>query len=111
MEHHGNDVCGGSCVDARRISGTIPTVEILTQWRRPVASRVAIPAILGDALGTVPPDPHGHHNGSQSRSIFFCRRFYVLHNRSTALLWSIKNKAELQYCSLLCININLVRIL
>jgi hypothetical protein len=28
-EHHGDDVCGESCVDARRISGTIPTVEKL----------------------------------------------------------------------------------
>ncbi len=26
MEHHGDDVCGGSCVDSQRISGTIPTV-------------------------------------------------------------------------------------
>ena len=24
--HHGGDVCGGSCVDARRISSTIPIV-------------------------------------------------------------------------------------
>jgi hypothetical protein len=24
-EHHDDDVCGKSCVDARRISGTIPT--------------------------------------------------------------------------------------
>jgi hypothetical protein len=29
MEHHGNDVCGGSCVDARRDSHAIPTVENL----------------------------------------------------------------------------------
>jgi hypothetical protein len=29
MEHHGDDVCGGSCVDARRISGTISTIENL----------------------------------------------------------------------------------
>ena len=28
-EHHGDDVCGESCVDARWISGTIPTVEKL----------------------------------------------------------------------------------
>jgi len=26
MAHHGNDVCGGSCVDARQNSLTIPTV-------------------------------------------------------------------------------------
>ena len=26
MEHHGDDVCGGSCVDARWISQTIPTL-------------------------------------------------------------------------------------
>jgi hypothetical protein len=26
MEHHGDDVYGGSCVDARRISGTILTI-------------------------------------------------------------------------------------
>ena len=26
MEHHGDDVCGGSCVDARQNSCTIPTV-------------------------------------------------------------------------------------
>ncbi len=25
-EHHGDDVYGGSCVDARRISGTLPTL-------------------------------------------------------------------------------------
>jgi hypothetical protein len=25
---------------------------------------------MGDVLGVVPPDPHGHQNGSQSRSIF-----------------------------------------
>ena len=25
-EHLGDDACGGSCVDAQRISGTIPTV-------------------------------------------------------------------------------------
>ena len=25
-DHHGDDVCGGSCVDARLISGTILTV-------------------------------------------------------------------------------------
>jgi hypothetical protein len=25
-EHYGDDVCGGSCVDARQISCTIPTV-------------------------------------------------------------------------------------
>ena len=29
MAHHGDDFCGGSCVDARRISGTIPTIENL----------------------------------------------------------------------------------
>ncbi len=28
-EHHGNDVCVGSCVDARQNSRTIPTVENL----------------------------------------------------------------------------------
>ena len=26
MEHHGDAVCGGSCVDSWQISGTIPTV-------------------------------------------------------------------------------------
>jgi hypothetical protein len=26
MEHHGDDVCGGSCVDARQNLSTIPTV-------------------------------------------------------------------------------------
>jgi len=40
------------------------------------------PVVLGDALGTVPPDLHGHRNGSRSRSILFCHRFDVLHNRS-----------------------------
>jgi len=29
MEHHGDDVCGGSCVDARQNSRAIPTVEKL----------------------------------------------------------------------------------
>ena len=29
MAHHGDDVCGGSCVGARRNLSTIPTVEIL----------------------------------------------------------------------------------
>ena len=73
-----------------------------------MASWVALdrPAGLGDALGIVPPGLHGHRNGSQSMSIFFCRRFYVLHNHSqTTMLWSIKNKAELYYCSLLCITL------
>jgi len=27
--HHGDDVCGGSCVGARRNSSTIPTIENL----------------------------------------------------------------------------------
>jgi hypothetical protein len=27
-------------------------------------------AVLGSALGTMTPDPHGHRNGLQSRSIF-----------------------------------------
>ena len=26
MEHHGDDVCGGSCVDVQWISHTIPTI-------------------------------------------------------------------------------------
>ena len=29
MKHHGDEVCGGSCVDVRRISRTIPTVDYL----------------------------------------------------------------------------------
>jgi len=29
MEHHGDDVCGGSCVDVRQISRTIPTIDYL----------------------------------------------------------------------------------
>ena len=28
------------------------------------------PDVLGDVLGIVPPDLHGHRNGQQSRSIF-----------------------------------------
>ena len=32
------------------------------------------PAVLGNALGTVPPDPHGHRNGSRSRCMFFCHQ-------------------------------------
>ena len=42
---------------------------------RPMAASSGIegsprPAVLGDVLGTVPPDPHGHQNCSQSRCIF-----------------------------------------
>jgi hypothetical protein len=59
--------------------------------------------IMGNTLGIVPPDPHGHRNGLQSRFIFFFCRFYVLHNCSyTTMLWFIKIKAKLYYCSLLC---------
>ena len=27
MEHHGDDVCGGSCVDSQQNLSTIPTVK------------------------------------------------------------------------------------
>jgi hypothetical protein len=30
------------------------------------------PASLGDVLGTVPLDPHGHRKGQRSSCIFFC---------------------------------------
>ena len=33
MEHHGDDVCGGKCVDAWQISCTVPTVEKLRGGR------------------------------------------------------------------------------
>jgi hypothetical protein len=33
MAHHGDDVCGGSCVGRRRNFGTIPTVKILRSRR------------------------------------------------------------------------------
>ncbi len=37
--------------------------------------RVALdlPYWVMDVLGIVPPDPHGHRNGSRSRCMFFCR--------------------------------------
>ena len=57
------------------------------------------PAVLGDALGTVPPDPHGHRNG------FFCCQFNVLNNCSyTIMLWQIKINPSYYYSSL-CINV------
>ena len=47
------------------------TGRILARWRRSVASRVSPrPAVLGDAFGNVPPDPHGHRNGQQISCIF-----------------------------------------
>jgi hypothetical protein len=30
MEHYGDDICEGSCVDVRRISRTIPTIGYLS---------------------------------------------------------------------------------
>ena len=44
------------------VAGVSPLVGL---WTRP--------AVLGDVLGTVPPDPHGHRNGSPTRCMFFCR--------------------------------------
>ena len=69
--------------------------QVLTQWQCMMASRVALDLtywamrsalynlicmaiemackagpIMGNALGTVQPDPHGHRNGLQSRFIF-----------------------------------------
>ena len=41
-EHHGDDVCGGSCVDAGRISGNISTCRKSTGWEFFVPARTLI---------------------------------------------------------------------
>ena len=67
------------------------------------------PDVLDNMLGTVPPGPHGHRNGQQSRSIFSVVDFMTcitVAKRPCYCLLKIKPSI---YYSLLCIN--LVRIL
>ena len=59
------------------------TGQILARWWRPVASRVALDLpywAMCSALYHL--KPHGNRNGQQSRCIFFCHRFYVVHKCS-----------------------------
>jgi hypothetical protein len=64
------------------------------------------PAVLGEALGIVQPDPHVHQNGSQSKSFFsvldFMSCMTVAKQPCNGL---IKIFDELKYCSLLSINV------
>ncbi len=78
------------------------TGQILAQWQRLMASRVALDLLLWamrSALYRL--IRMAIEMASEVGAFVQCHRLYVLHNRSkTTMLWSFESKAELQYCSL-----------
>ena len=60
------------------------------------------PAVLGYVLSTVPPDPHGHRNGSRSRCIF---SFVNLISWIIVAKQPYYGQSELYYYYSLCINV------
>ncbi len=78
------------------------TGRILAQWRRLMASRVALDLLLwAIRLALYRLIRMAIEMASKVGVFVRCHRLYVLHNSSkTTMLWSFKSKAELQYCSL-----------
>ena len=78
------------------------TGRILAQWRRLMASRVALDLLLWampSALYRL--IQMAIEMASKVGAFVQCHQLYVLHNRSKmTMLWLFKSKAELQYCSL-----------
>jgi hypothetical protein len=81
------------------------TVQILAQWQRAVASSVTL-NLLHWAMGTVSYCLiRMAIELARKLGIFFIMNYFIIiHNPSyqTTMLWSIKIKAGLFYCSLLC---------
>ena len=78
------------------------TGQILAQWRRLMASRVALDLLLWAMRSALYRLIRMAIEMASEVGAFVChRRFVVVHKRSeTTMLWSIKNKAKPYYCSL-----------
>jgi hypothetical protein len=78
------------------------TGQILAQWRRLMASRVALDLLLWVMCSVLYRLIRMAIEMASEVGAFVChRRFVVVHKRSeTTMLWSIKNKAKPYYCSL-----------